>query len=75
MALPGMKPPDNFDSQPEPCDVIELCPVCGGRMETVYDRHHQKVCVCVDCHSGVTVPVTAWDIARAKRQAKPKPKQ
>lgn len=36
-------------------------------METVYDRHHQTVCVCVDCHTGITVPSTAWSIAQTKR--------
>src|SRR5689334_21584680 len=39
-------------------------------MELVYDRFHQKVCVCVDCHSGITVPQSAWTVARIKRQAK-----
>jgi hypothetical protein len=39
-------------------------------MELVYDRHHQKVCVCVDCHSGLTVPATAWEVARVKQQVR-----
>lgn len=39
-------------------------------MESVYERNHQKVCVCVDCHSGLTVPATAYDVARIKREAK-----
>jgi hypothetical protein len=36
-------------------------------METVYDRYNQKVFVCVVCHSGLTVPATAWNVARLKR--------
>ena len=28
-------------------------------MELVYDRFNQQVCVCTDCHSGLTIPVTA----------------
>jgi len=36
-------------------------------METVYDRTTQKVFVCVECHSGLTVPATAWNVARMKR--------
>lgn len=37
-------------------------------METVYNRPSTKVCVCVDCHTGLTVPGTAWDIAKIKRE-------
>lgn len=53
---------------------VPACPICGGRMETVYQRNNQNVCVCTDCHTGVTVPGTAWDIARIKREAKWMPK-
>jgi len=35
-------------------------------MELVYDRFTQQVCVCVDCHSGLTIPATAWDVRKAK---------
>lgn len=64
--------PVDKEKQPTdaPPDAIQECPVCQGRMETVYDRHHQTVCVCVDCHTGVTVPATAWNIARLKGQNK-----
>ena len=47
---------------PEPCDAIEICPICGGSMEAVYSRAHQKVCVCNDCHTSITVPSEAWEI-------------
>jgi hypothetical protein len=53
---------------PVPCDVITTCPVCLGRMELVYDRYHQKVCVCADCGTGVSVPAMAWRIAKVKRE-------
>jgi hypothetical protein len=36
-------------------------------MELVYDRINQQVCVCTDCHSGLTIPSSAWAIRRAKR--------
>jgi hypothetical protein len=39
-------------------------------MEVVYDRLTQQVCVCVDCHSGVTIPSTALEIQRLKRVVK-----
>ena len=42
------------------------CPVCGGVMELVYDRFNQQVCVCVDCHSGLTIPAAAWEVQRQK---------
>jgi hypothetical protein len=36
-------------------------------MELVYDRFNQQVCVCTDCHSGLTIPVTAWEVQKRKR--------
>jgi hypothetical protein len=69
MALHAVNPQPGDDS-PEPCGEIKTCPVCEGRMELVYDRHHQKVCVCVDCHSGLTVPASAWEVARYKQRLK-----
>lgn len=38
-------------------------------MELVYDRPHQKVCVCADCMSGLSVPQAAWQVAKRKREA------
>ncbi len=35
-------------------------------METVYHRPHQKVCVCVDCHTTISVPANAWNVTRDK---------
>lgn len=58
-------PPGN--SPPDPCEFMPACPVCGGRMEKVYSRPHQQVCVCVDCRSDLTVPATAWAVLRHKR--------
>jgi hypothetical protein len=73
MALRALPNPDD----PKPVDerLITTCPVCDGKMELVYDRHHQKVVVCVDCQSGLTVPASAWEIARIKREAKWMPKR
>ena len=51
-----------------------LCPICRGRLELVYDRYHQKVMVCVDCHSGLTIPDSAYEVARLKHEAKRMPK-
>ena len=56
--------------KPGPCDMLETCPVCGGRMEMVYERPHQQVCACADCQTTITVPVVAWDIARVKRKTR-----
>jgi hypothetical protein len=66
--------PDPDDSGPTTEPLLSKCPICEGRMELVYDRHHQKVLVCVDCQSGLTVPGSAWEIARIKREAKWMPK-
>lgn len=35
-------------------------------MELVYNRLNQQVCVCVECHTGLTIPNTAWAIRRKK---------
>ena len=70
MALRSVNPSDDYSKRGDPCEVIDVCPICYGRMETVYDRHSQRVCVCVDCHSGLTVPDTAWHVVRLKREAK-----
>jgi hypothetical protein len=48
---------------PDLCTVIPMCPLCRGRMELVYDRPNAKVCVCVDCHTGISVPAQAWVVA------------
>ena len=39
-------------------------------MELVYNRYHQKVCVCTDCHVGITIPSSAWEVVRLKRERK-----
>jgi hypothetical protein len=69
MALPDDDQRENGQLD-DPCEVIPNCPICGGVMETVYDRNHQQVCVCKDCRSGLTVPYYAWEVARIKRDAK-----
>jgi len=56
--------------EPEAMDAVAVCPVCGGKMELVYDRRHISASVCVDCHTGITIPTDAWDVARAKRSVK-----
>jgi uncharacterized protein YbbK (DUF523 family) len=44
-------------------------------MELVYDRQTQQVCVCTDCHSGITIPRTAWEIRKQKLGNKQKLEQ
>ena len=46
------------------------CPICGGTLEIVYNRFNQQVSVCKDCHSGLTVPSSAWEVLRLKREKK-----
>jgi len=46
------------------------CPICGGALEIVYDRFNQRVSVCKDCQSGLTVPSSAWEVLRLKREKK-----
>ena len=39
-------------------------------MELVYDRPTAKVCVCENCHTGISVPAKAWAIAVARAAEK-----
>jgi hypothetical protein len=73
MALHALRNPDDYPAR-DTEKTVTSCPICEGKMELVYDRHHQKVVVCVDCQSGLTVPGSAWEIARIKREAKWMPK-
>jgi ssDNA-binding Zn-finger/Zn-ribbon topoisomerase 1 len=75
MALEPVKPlSDNPDEKRKDSPAIAACPICDGKMEVVYQRNNQQVVVCADCHSGLTVPATAWEIVRIKKQAKWMPK-
>ena len=65
MGLPEFNS-DRHRLEPEVRQLAPTCPICGGKMETVYSRAHQIVCVCIDCHSGLSVPSTAYDVARVK---------
>jgi hypothetical protein len=57
-----------MESVPELDEVeLPLCPICTGTLEQVYHRYHQKVVVCTDCYVGITIPGSAWTIARLKR--------
>lgn len=69
MVLRAVKRKD--PQNPDPCDVVDTCPLCGGLMEDVYSRPHQQVCACTDCQTTITVPIMAWDIARVKKKARP----
>jgi hypothetical protein len=65
MALQGAK--SDGGGQDDPC-TVKVCPICTGQMEVAYDRYHQKVCVCVDCNVALTIPGSAWEVARLKRE-------
>ncbi len=63
------------DRRRESVPALQSCPICDGTMEVVYERHNQQVIVCKDCLSGLTVPTTAWEVVRIKKQAKWMPKR
>jgi hypothetical protein len=48
---------------------IPPCSICEGDMVVAYDRYQQKVCVCTDCHTSITIPGAAWAVATLKREA------
>lgn len=65
---------ENPNERRHDAPALAVCPVCEGQMETVYQRNNQQVIVCADCHSGVTIPTSAWEVVRIKRQSKWMPK-
>lgn len=50
-------------------EALPACSICEGRMILAYDRYQQKVCVCSDCKTSISIPGAAWDVANAKRAA------
>jgi uncharacterized protein YbbK (DUF523 family) len=51
-----------------PAREVPACPICEGTFERVYSRFGENVFVCMQCHTGLTVPRKAWDIADVKRR-------
>ena len=49
---------------------IPACSICAGKMVLAYDRYQQKVCVCTDCHTSITIPGSAWHVASEKRESR-----
>lgn len=48
------------------CNAVPTCPLCGGTMELVHDQPAMKVCMCVECHTGIHVPIKAWEAGLAR---------
>ena len=61
-----------FKEQPQgdAGSTLPACSICGGTMILAYDRYQQKVCVCTDCHTSLTIPGSAWHVASDKREAR-----
>ena len=47
-----------------------ICPVCGGQVEKMGERGSRSLYVCKECDCDLNVPVSAWNIARNKREQK-----
>lgn len=47
-----------------------ICPVCGGQVEKTGERRSRSLYVCKECDCDLIVPVSAWNIARIKREQK-----
>jgi uncharacterized protein YbbK (DUF523 family) len=58
----------------QPAREAPPCPICEGSLDRVYSRFGENVFVCAECHTGLTVPRKAWDIAATrKKQLQEKP--
>ena len=55
---------------PDPSMKLPACPVCGGKLEVVYSRYRQIVAVCAECRSSLTIPASAQEALRIKREEK-----
>ena len=62
------EPNDESPGQAHP--KIPRCAICEGNMVLAYDRYRQKMCVCVDCHTSMTIPGSAWEVAARKRASR-----
>lgn len=62
-------------SPTDPLVFALLCPVCGGEVEKVGEQQARNLYACKECLSDVSVPSTAWEIARVKRLQKWPPKR
>ena len=47
-----------------------LYPVQCGELELADERSHPPFAVCIDRHGGVTIPGSAWSVAKIKREGK-----
>ena len=47
-----------------------ICPVCGGPVEKMGERRSRSLFACKECDCDLIVPITAWEIARVKREQK-----
>jgi hypothetical protein len=69
MATRAVKIFKNVPQADTPLQIPD-CSICTGKMVLAYDRYQQKVCVCTDCHTSITIPGSAWDVATHKREAR-----
>jgi hypothetical protein len=60
----------NENPEGETPRMLPACSICEGKMVLAYDRYQQKVCVCTDCHTSLTIPGSAWHVASDKREAR-----
>ena len=70
---------DHYDRRMNPTSehpvFALICPVCGGQVEKVGERQTRSLYACKECECDVIVPLSAWEIARVKRQQKWPPKR
>lgn len=68
MARPVVNEPG--EAPQEKREPVPACSICEGRMVLAYDRYQQKVCVCTDCNTSISIPASAWTVASDKRAAR-----
>jgi hypothetical protein len=50
-----------------PCEILPVCPVCGGPLLLAATHVKLKICVCRGCGTSLTVPEEAWSEALLRR--------
>jgi len=58
------------EEEPEPCDVVPDCPVCGSSLHVAHAHAKLKICVCKACGTSISIPDGAWAKLRTIRERK-----
>ena len=53
---------------PEECEDIPHCPICGSNLIVAHYFAKMKICSCKSCGTTLSIPDEAWDRVRLMNQ-------